>query len=147
MFPQLNTATFASQIFWVCLGFLCVYGIMSLFAVPRLKKILDSRESYIGGLLDVAKKFSEKSEKIEKDAEEVIAKARHDVLKTEEKLICDLEKKSFEEKQRLSREALDNINSEVTLLKASSEEAFGNISSDLDELINLALQKVGSQKS
>ena len=120
---------------------------MSLFAVPRLKKILDSREFYVGGLLDTAKKFSEKSEKIEKDAEEVISKARHDVLKTEEKLISDLEKKNFEEKQRLSKEALDNINGEVASLKASSEEAFGSISSDLDELVNLALQKVRSQKS
>ncbi len=120
---------------------------MSLFAVPRLKKILDARESYVGGLLDVAKRFSEKSEKIEKDAEEVSAKARRDVLKTEEKLICDLEKKNFEEKQRLSREALDSINGEIASLRASSEEAFGSISSDLDELLDLALQKMGSQKS
>jgi len=120
---------------------------MSLFAVPRLKKILDSRESYVGGLLDIARRFSEKSEKIEKDAGEVIAKARRNVLKTEEKLVCDLEKKNFEEKQRLSREATASINNEVASLKASSEEAFGSISSDLDDLLDLALQKVGSQKS
>ena len=147
MLPQLNAATFPSQIFWVVVGFFCVYGIMAFFAVPRLKKILDQRSKYVGNLLDVAKKFNEKSEKIEKEAEDLLTKTKKEILATEENLIGVLEKRSFEEKQRISKEILENANKEVASLKVSSEDTFKEMASNLDEFLDLALQKMRNQKS
>ena len=146
MLPQLATATFPSQIFWVVFGFFCVYGIMAFFAVPKLRKILDIRQLRIDTLLNVANKFNEKSEKIKKEAEDLLAKTKQDILKTEEELISELEQKSAEEKQKLSKGILENTNREMASLKISSEEVFKSVSSDLDELLDLALQKMGNQK-
>ena len=147
MLPQLNAATFPSQIFWVVVGFFCVYGIMAFFAVPRLKKILESRQSHIDNLLNVAKKFSEKSERIEKEAEDLLTKTKREILAAEENLIGVLEKRSFEEKQRISKEILENANKEVASLKVSSEDTFKEMASNLDEFLDLALQKIRDQKS
>ena len=147
MLPQLATETFPSQIFWVVLGFFCVYGVMAFFAVPKLKRILDSRENHINDLLDVAEKLNEKSAKIEKESNELLSKTKQEILDTELRLVEKLEKKSSEEKQRLSEEILENANNEMASLKVSSEEVFKDISSDLDELLDLALQKIGGRKS
>ena len=76
---------------------------MAFFAVPRLRKILDIRQLRIDTLLNVANKFNEKSEKIKKEAEDLLAKTKQDILKTEEELISELEQKSAEEKQKLSK--------------------------------------------
>lgn len=147
MLPQLATATFPSQIFWVVVGFFCVYGIISFVAVPRLKKILDDRRSRVDGLLDAAEKFKKKSEKIEKESEDLIEKTKKEVFVAEEKLVNELEKKNFEEKQRISKEILENANKEIASLKISSEEALQNMSSNLDDLLDLAFQRIGKRKS
>ncbi len=142
MLPQLATGTFPSQIFWVVIGFFCVYGILAFFAVPRLKKILDGRQSHIDSLLNAAKKFNEKSVRIEKEAGDLLMRTKKQILATEEGLINELEKKSFEEKQRISKEILENANEEIASLKISSEETFKEMSSDLNEFLDLALQKM-----
>lgn len=120
---------------------------MAFFAVPKLKKILEGRQSHIDNLLDVAKKFSEKSGRIEQEAENLLAKTKKEILASEESLASELEKKSFEEKQRISKEILENANKEIASLKISSEETFKEMSSNLDEFLDLALQKIRDQKS
>ena len=147
MLPQLATATFPSQIFWVVIGFFCVYGIISFVAVPRLKKILDDRRSRVDGLLDAAEKFKKKSEKIEKESRKLIEKTKKEAFVAEEKLVNELEKKSFEEKQGISKEILENADKEIASLKISSEEALQNMSSNLDDLLDLAFQRIGKRKS
>lgn len=147
MLPQLATATFPSQIFWVVIGFFCVYGIISFVAVPRLKKILDDRRSRVDGLLDAAEKFKKKSEKIEKESRKLIEKTKKEAFVAEEKLVNELEKKSFEEKQGISKEILENADKEIASLKISSEEALQNMSSNLDDLLDLAFQRIGKRRS
>ncbi len=147
MLPQLATATFPSQIFWVVIGFFCVYGIISFVAVPRLKKILDDRRSRVDGLLDAAEKFKKKSEKIEKESRELIEKTKKEAFVAEEKLVNELEKKSFEEKQGISKEILENADKEIASLKISSEEALQNMSSNLDDLLDLAFHRIGKRRS
>lgn len=147
MLPQLATATFPSQIFWVVIGFFCVYGIISFVAVPRLKKILDDRRSRVDGLLDAAEKFKKKSEKIEKESRELIEKTKKEAFVAEEKLVNELGKKSFEEKQGISKEILENADKEIASLKISSEEALQNMSSNLDDLLDLAFQRIGKRRS
>ena len=112
-----------------------------------MKKILENRQSHVDNLLSVAKKFSKQSETIESEAKSLLSKTKQDILKAENQLINELEQKNSREKQKLSKEILENTNREIASLKVSSEEAFKVASSDLDELLDLALQKMGSRKS
>ena len=120
---------------------------MAFFAVPRLKKILDDRKSHIDRLLSVAREFSEKSEKIERKAERLLDKTKQDIFEAEEKLINELERENLEEKKRLSEEILENTNEQIASLKSSSQEVFKSVSSDLDEFVSLALQKIESRNN
>lgn len=147
MLPQLATATFPSQIFWVVLGFFLVYGIMAFFAVPRLKKILSDRQLYVDNLLEIAKRFNEKSEMLENEAENSFMSVKQEILNAEVKLVEELERRCSEERERISKEIFESANREMSALKISSEEVFNEVSFDLDELTDIALQKVGSKKS
>lgn len=118
---------------------------MSFFVAPRLKKILDQRRDYVDNLLDVTRKFNEKSEKIEKEANDLLSKTKQEIYSDEAKLIEELEKKSSEEKQRISEEVLSNTKDEIASLNVSSEEVFKEVSADLDQFIDLALQKMESR--
>ncbi len=146
MFPQLNATTFPSQIFWVILGFFCVYVIMAFFAVPRLRKILGDRQSYVDNLLDVAKKFNEKSEKLGKESRNLLAETKQIIYRDEARLIEELNKKNAEINRKISQSVLEQRNREIASLSDSSEEVFKEVSADLDELVNLAMQKVEGQK-
>ncbi len=147
MLPQLATATFPSQIFWVVLGFFLVYGIMAFFAVPRLKKILSDRQLYVDNLLEIAKRFNEKSEMLENEAENSFMSVKQEILNAEVKLVEELERRCSEERERISKEIFESANREMSALRISSEEVFNEVSFDLDELTDIALQKVGSKKS
>lgn len=119
---------------------------MAFVVVPRLRKILGDRQTHVDNLLDVAKKFSEKSETIENEAKSLLSKTKQGILEAEEKLVSDLEQRNSQEKRRLSEEILGNANAEIAALRSSSEEAFKSVSSDLDEFLELALKKIRSQE-
>ena len=147
MLPQLATETFASQIFWVVLGFFCVYGFMHCFAVPKLRKILEERQFYVDDLVKTAELFEKESLKIEKESKDLLAETRRKILEEETKVIEEMESASMKEKKRISNDILGRAKEEVASLDANSEEVFNEVSRDIDNLLDLALNKVRSHKS
>ncbi len=119
---------------------------MAFFAVPRLRKILGDRQSYVDNLLDVAKKFNEKSEKLGKESRNLLAETKQIIYRDEARLIEELNKKNAEINRKISQSVLEQRNREIASLSDSSEEVFKEVSADLDELVNLAMQKVEGQK-
>ena len=47
--PQLNAATYASQLFWLVVSFLLLLFVVSTLAAPRLKRIQGERAAKTGG--------------------------------------------------------------------------------------------------
>ena len=142
MLPQLATSTFPSQVFWVILGFVCVYIFMSGFAVPKLKKVLDRRNSHIDKALKAAETLRAESEKLEKDAEEALAKVQREALSAEKTLMDEFDLKNQQEKQKLDDKMSAKVKKEIDSLKISSQDAFEKLSSDLDEILDLAMDKI-----
>lgn len=55
--PQLNTATYATQIFWALVFFALIYLLMSRVALPRIGAVLQDRSQQLDGDLDAAAKL------------------------------------------------------------------------------------------
>ena len=53
-FPPFKTETFPSQLFWMVMSFVALYGIVSAFIAPRVGGVLDRSRSKIGALGSVA---------------------------------------------------------------------------------------------
>ena len=74
--PQLEFATFASQIFWLATTFVILWIIMSRSAIPTIREVLQNRQTRISEDLRKAEKLKEEAESAEADFTSVIVNAR-----------------------------------------------------------------------
>src|SRR3546814_14500739 len=60
--PQLDPATFATQLFWGAVAFVALYLLMSRVALPRVAAVIEERGGRIGEDLDKAAQFNREAE-------------------------------------------------------------------------------------
>lgn len=74
--PQLDTTTFASQIFWLVVAIVVLYWLMSNIALPRIASALEERADAIADDLDRAEELKRKAEDAEAAYEQALKDAR-----------------------------------------------------------------------
>jgi len=91
--PQLDTSTFASQIFWLAVSFLLLFWLFKTKALPRVGEVLESRQDRIAADLDRATKLREEAEAALVRYQQVVAdaqrKASGQIAATRERLIAE----------------------------------------------------------
>jgi len=75
--PQLDVATFPSQIFWLIISFAVLYVLMAKLAVPKLGGIVEERRGRIDGDLEKAGQMKAEAEAVIAAYEKALADARH----------------------------------------------------------------------
>jgi F-type H+-transporting ATPase subunit b len=80
--PQLDTTTFASQLFWLLLTFVTLYLVMSRVALPKLEGVIAERKGRIKGDLDSAAQAKRDSEAAIAGYDKALADARAKALKS-----------------------------------------------------------------
>ena len=74
--PQFNLANFPSQIFWLVVSFAVLYFLVSTLVLPRIGKIVESREGKIQGDLDAAQKANDAARIAAAEQEKALSEAR-----------------------------------------------------------------------
>lgn len=74
--PQMNAATFPSQIFWLAVTFVFLLVVLSRVALPRIGGAIEARRSRIEGDLGTAEKLREEAAAALKAYEAALAEAR-----------------------------------------------------------------------
>lgn len=74
--PQLDTATFPSQIFWLVVAIVVLFLLMSRVALPRIASVLEERADAIADDLDKAEEFRRKAEEAEAAYDQALIDAR-----------------------------------------------------------------------
>lgn len=98
--PQLETATYISQIFWLIVTFFSLWIVMSVFFVPRLADILEQRRQKIEG-------YVQKAEQIKQDALQKL----------------EMHENAVEQAKRQAAQNLENQKQELqTLFESKKEE-------------------------
>src|SRR5690349_17551888 len=75
--PQLDLATFPSQIFWLAVFFVVLYLLMAKLAIPRIEKVIDERRNRVDSDLDKAAQMKSEAEAVIAAYEKALADARH----------------------------------------------------------------------
>ncbi len=77
--PQLDFATFPSQILWLAICFMATYFFVLRYALPQISKVFQSRQDRIASDLDEAERLKQEAEEMETSyktsAEETRSKA------------------------------------------------------------------------
>lgn len=75
-FPQLDTSTYASQVFWLAVAFAILYILMKTLALPSVARVLEQRDDKKNGDLTTAEKAGAEAEKIRSAYEKSLIKAQ-----------------------------------------------------------------------
>jgi len=74
--PQLDLATFPSQIFWLAISFALLYLLMAKFALPRIERIVAARRGRVDGDLERASRLQAEAETVMAAYEKALSEAR-----------------------------------------------------------------------
>ena len=91
--PQLNAASYPSQIFWLIVTFILLFWLFRTKALPRVSEILEARQDRIAADLDRATRLREEAEAALQQYQKVVAdaqaKAGAQINETRERLIAE----------------------------------------------------------
>jgi len=79
--PQLDPSSYASQLFWLAVFFCLFYAFMSRVAMPRVHRIIDSRQTRIEDDLSHAGDASAAANSLNRELEASLAAAREQARK------------------------------------------------------------------
>ncbi len=75
-FPPFDSHTFPSQLVWLVITFVLLYALMAKWALPRVGKVIDSRQKLIEDDLAEADQFKQRSDEAVAAYEKALAEAR-----------------------------------------------------------------------
>lgn len=133
-FPQLNTASYPSQLFWLGVAFVVLYFLMSKIALPRVTKVLDARQSYKDTHLNDAGKMNEESEKIKSTYEKSLGQAQQSASETLLSRHQEISEKVSSAQGRFAENARNRLlaaEQAIARAKAEAMQSIADVSADI----------------
>lgn len=140
--PQLDTTTFPSQLFWLVVCFVALYFILSYIALPKISKVLETREQTIEAKINKASLYREEAEDLLNEYEAILAKAKEDAHSQYKSSASAISS----ERTLKEKDVLDKLNNRLHLaeekLYRSRVEAGQELGSISEDIANLILKKL-----
>jgi len=108
-FPQLDTSSYPSQLFWVTISFIMLYFLMSKFALPRVEEAIETRRKKKNGDLDKASEIKEEAEKIKDAYQKSLAEAHKVAAKSLFDMEQEISEKISAAQARFSDQSRDRV--------------------------------------
>jgi F-type H+-transporting ATPase subunit b len=140
--PQLDTSTFANQIFWLLIALAAIYWILARIALPRIEAILTERRGTITNDLLAAEEFKTKAKAAEAAYNEALAQARAEanriVAETRAAIQADLDAATARANEQIAARTADS-EARIAAIRASAEESVALVATDTAEALVAAL--------
>lgn len=143
--PQLDSSTFASQIFWLCISFFSLLAISKWYIVPKVEGILSSRERYISFILDQASEFAKDAEKIDDEVAAELESARINIESDERNAIADIKANFATQMQTLHDKNLQKREKAIDDANKYVDSISHDIMSEMPKLVESAYCKLYSK--
>lgn len=148
--PQLDVSTFPSQLFWLAISFFILYVILSYIALPKISRLLESRETLIQDKINLASTYREEAEGLLANYEALLAKAKEDshlTYQTSAKVIVEeLAEKQKERVEKLE-ERLHLAEQELYRARLQAEEELQSIVEEISEAVLAKISAKAPQKT
>jgi F-type H+-transporting ATPase subunit b len=144
--PQLDFATFPSQLFWLALCFMTTYICVRLWFIPRMERIAGVRARKIERSFEKAKQCQEQSLFLLADYEAILKEAKDEATE----IFIDIHKKNQIERLNLEHEISTWIKEEMkvieTKLEKEREVSDEDLKEAVEEITKIISQKLESEK-
>jgi F-type H+-transporting ATPase subunit b len=128
--PQLDTTTFASQLFWLLISFVVLYVVISRVAAPKIGGVIADRTNRIKGDIDAAAQAKAQSEAAIANYERALAEARGRALKVGEEIRATVQAEINAKNDEASRELtakLQRAEAQVAEMRANAMARVGDM--------------------
>lgn len=128
VFPPLDPANVAPQLFWFVVTFIALYFMMSRFALPRIRDVIEERADRIKRDLDAAERLKGDTEKALAAYEKALADARGNASgiarQTREKLASETDA----ERHKVEADLAAKLASAEKAIAATKAKALASVS-------------------
>ena len=147
--PQLDLATYSSQIFWLITCLSVLFVSLKYYFIPRLESSIKNRQRKIEKMLSDAQDMRLESENLNKIYEEEIKKAHLKNALIAKEAVLEFDKKCTEKLEALSKEHSKKYEAMSKDLEKAKKQFLDAIESKsqnlLDVFVAKALQKSGEK--
>lgn len=141
--PQLDIATYPSQLFWLCVCFFSTYFIMAKIILPRIADIIEQRRQKIDNCLDKAAKIKAQAEESLEKYQAALAKATSDAEKSLSRTYDELNKLIKEKQDELDKKLKDKIAESEIEIRRNKEKALSEVRHISEALATEIVKKIG----
>ena len=125
--PQLDIATWPSQLFWLVVLFGAGYVVMAKMVTPRIGAVLEERRQTLDGDLEKARNASADADKTRAEYESDLEKARSDAAEFAKQAAMEATKKAEAADAKVARKLADKVASAEAALAKAKTEALANL--------------------
>jgi F-type H+-transporting ATPase subunit b len=125
--PQLDAATFPSQLFWLAVIFVALLILMAKIGLPRVREVLDARSAKIDGDLGVAAEARGRAESLLAEYERSLAAARSEAQSTIRSMIEQIAKEQTRREHELMAQLNVEARSAETRIATAKNAALANV--------------------
>ncbi len=140
--PQVDSATYVSQIVWLAITFVILYLVMARVALPRIGDVLEARQDRIAHDLDAAASLKAEAEAALGEYEKSIAAARAEALdvlaKAAERRASDAAARQAKFDARIAKQ----VREAEARIAAAKQDALGDIGGVAGEIAAAATEKL-----
>lgn len=140
--PQLNPASYASQIFWVVVTFGLLLWLMSKVALPRVAEVLEARQEKISNDLEKATALKAEAEGVMQAYEKAVAEARANAQKEVAASVAAADAEAARRNTELAGVLAGRTRDAEARIHAAKQEALGNLRSVAAETAMAAAAKL-----
>lgn len=142
--PQLEFATFYSQIFWASLSFLATFMIVKYLFTPRISKIISERQNSIAHNLNQSEIALAACRKIDAELKEMMKEARYQAAKHHDEAVANATIFLDHEIKTINESIAKKETHEFKRLKTHEAQIRADIPNISEDLAQNVLQKLKS---
>ena len=125
--PQLDFATFPSQLFWLLVTFAVLYGLMKWLALPRIGAAIDARRNRIDTDLGQAEQLRSEAETVLAAYQKGLADARAQAQATLRAAVEQASAEAAERQRKFAAELAAEAEAAEQQIAAAKERALADI--------------------
>ncbi len=140
--PQLDTATYLPQLYWLAVCFVVLYVIISRLALPRITRVLERRHDKIAGDLEAAEKLRDEAKAALAEYEAAVERARAEAQAILAKAINEHSLIAIERESKLSARLAKELAAAEKRVVDAKNKALAEIETEAGKLARAVIEKL-----
>lgn len=140
--PQLDPSSFPSQLFWLAVSFTLLYVLMSRLVVPKLRQVLEGRESRISSDLAQAEELRIKASEVKQLYEKSLAAARAKAQQLVADTTATMQLQAAEKQKEMDATLARKVADAEAAIRSAKAEAMNKLTPAAVELTTLIVEKL-----